>query len=169
MRWVKDEDDDVLEWHSPAMVCSKTSIAILAPRIAVVRGRTMAPPSVSKLWSKPSLLSAHLLLSTYFLLSAYVLAVHCYKRMRLTSFYGKILISIKIKTATWNCTLFDSKFGLLGNCKGTAQLLNLQSFEHILSSYSNAGHLIWEVPPWRVGILQFNLSDHCYCNIDCRM
>ena len=131
MRWVKDEDDDVLEWHSLAMVCSKTSIAILAPRITVVRGRTMAPPSVSKLWSKPSLLSAHSLLSTYFLLSAYVLAVHRYKRMCLTSFYGKILISIKIKTATWNYTLFDSKFWLLGNCKGTAQLLNLQKLSSV--------------------------------------
>ena len=86
MRWVKDEDDDVLERQSLAIVYSKTSIAILVPRIAVMRGGTVAPPSVSKLWSKPSLLSAHSLLSAYFLLIAYFLAVHCYKHMRLTNF-----------------------------------------------------------------------------------
>ena len=45
------------------------------------RTRSIALPSMSK----PFLLSAHSLLSTCFLLSAYFLAVHSYKRMRLTT------------------------------------------------------------------------------------
>ena len=83
---------DVLERHSPCNILP--SLATCHTQrwppcgVLISRGK-MAPPSMFK----ALLLSAYLLLSVCFLLSAYFLAIHCHKRMCLTtSIYGRFFV-----------------------------------------------------------------------------